>query len=215
MIRKILFYGVAASLLSFNAGCAILGGCHDPCGGGCGPVANDCCCPGRGPLDLIVGLLNHNCYQGRVCGERYWGEWHSDPVDGCDPCDCYGNYTGRGCGYGNVAPGPHAVPGEIVEGEIVYEGHARPAAPRMAPTRTAATRMPVQTAPAPRPIRAAPKAASTEPYYVGSPRIISETDEVVGPDRLAKVTTEEPVRTAQPTWTPQRHAAVPSRIAPR
>jgi hypothetical protein len=28
------------------------------------------------------------------CGECYWSEWFNDPPACCDPCDCYGNYSG-------------------------------------------------------------------------------------------------------------------------
>jgi hypothetical protein len=35
-----------------------------------------------------------DCWCGRTCGERYWGDFYSDPPDCWDPCDCYGNYTG-------------------------------------------------------------------------------------------------------------------------
>lgn len=30
------------------------------------------------------------------CGPLYWSEWHNDPPDICDPCDCHGNWTGSG-----------------------------------------------------------------------------------------------------------------------
>jgi hypothetical protein len=37
------------------------------------------------------------CWCGPNCGERYWGDFYSDPPDCWDPCDCHGNYTGGGC----------------------------------------------------------------------------------------------------------------------
>jgi hypothetical protein len=49
--------------------------------GGC------CCCKGLGNKEL----------DNWGCGEVYHSEWHNDPPDCCDPCDCWGNYTGPGC----------------------------------------------------------------------------------------------------------------------
>jgi hypothetical protein len=49
----------------------------------------------RGPF----GWFHHLCCWGTCCngcGEYYCGDW-SDPPDACDPCDHYGNWTGRGC----------------------------------------------------------------------------------------------------------------------
>jgi hypothetical protein len=45
----------------------------------------------------------------------YWSEWHNDPPRCCDPCDCYGNWTGPGNGpyrapYAH-AYAPHAYSG--------------------------------------------------------------------------------------------------------
>lgn len=36
------------------------------------------------------------CWWGPSCGQRYWGDFYSDPPDCSDPCDCHGNYTGGG-----------------------------------------------------------------------------------------------------------------------
>jgi hypothetical protein len=46
--------------------------------------------------------LNGRCYAGRSCGERYWGEWISDPPDRCDPCNQCGDFIGPRC----CGPGP-------------------------------------------------------------------------------------------------------------
>jgi hypothetical protein len=35
---------------------------------------------------------------GGCSGEMYWSEWHNDPPCCHDPCDCYGNWLGSGCG---------------------------------------------------------------------------------------------------------------------
>jgi hypothetical protein len=94
--------------------------CGDPCWDPCG----DCCygrCWHRGPLSCVFALLMGDCWWGRTCGERYWGDFYSDPPDCWDPCDCYGNYTGnfgktscRGC---NRRPGRYYTDG-YAEGYI-------------------------------------------------------------------------------------------------
>jgi hypothetical protein len=51
----------------------------------------------------------HGCEAG--CGEVYCGDWVSAPPDYCDPCDCYGNWTGHGCSSGSCGPAPgHVMP---------------------------------------------------------------------------------------------------------
>ena len=74
-------------------------GCPDSCTGGvgCGSGCSKKSCP----------LLNCNFIKSLFgCGgcagcsnEVYWSEWNNDPPCDCDPCDCYGNYTGQGGGY--------------------------------------------------------------------------------------------------------------------
>ena len=40
-------------------------------------------------------------FWGWGCGERYWGDWKSDPSAKCEPCDNHGNWTGpRSTWYG-------------------------------------------------------------------------------------------------------------------
>jgi hypothetical protein len=48
--------------------------------------------------------------------ELYWSEWHNDPPQCCDPCDCHGHWIGPSAGY--CAPYDHA-----------YSPHAPYAAP--------------------------------------------------------------------------------------
>ena len=81
--------------------------CSPACGPACGPVCGQrgpCgrCGPcGRqfwGPLSLIGALFSVPTWCGDGCGEIYWGDFHGDPPDCCDPCDCHGNYTGVNAG---------------------------------------------------------------------------------------------------------------------
>ncbi len=68
-------------------------GGYDPCMDPCG----ECCygrCWHRGPLSCIFALFMRESWYGPSCGERYWGDFYSDPPDCWDPCDCYGNYSG-------------------------------------------------------------------------------------------------------------------------
>jgi len=82
--------------------------CDDPCDGG--DVAGRPCGYHGGPLRWLYRLLTRNCYWGRSCGQRYWGDWWNDPPDCCDPCDRCGNFTGvhvRGCVDGDRDIAPH------------------------------------------------------------------------------------------------------------
>jgi hypothetical protein len=46
----------------------------------------------------VFALLMQGCSWCPSCGgDRYWGDFYSDPPDCWDPCDKYGNYTGGGC----------------------------------------------------------------------------------------------------------------------
>jgi hypothetical protein len=81
--------------------CDSCGGCDpcaDPCGGGCAER-----CWYRGPLSCLFALFGRGIWCGPNCGERYWGDFYSDPPDCQDPCDCQGNYAGgcRSCGGGS------------------------------------------------------------------------------------------------------------------
>ncbi|NQU25996.1 MAG: hypothetical protein HQ567_32310 [Candidatus Nealsonbacteria bacterium] len=77
--------------------------CESECGSECGPCGQcgRACC---GPLSTIAALFAVPTWCGNGCGEIYWGDFHGDPPDCCDPCDCHGDYTsvnpgpcGRGC----------------------------------------------------------------------------------------------------------------------
>lgn len=87
--------------------------CQDSCGPswgaaryqvGCGPAECDPCDPcgpcyygeysPLGPFAAIFRIFKPVAWMGPSCGERYWGDFYGEPPDCCDPCDCYGNYTG-------------------------------------------------------------------------------------------------------------------------
>ncbi len=99
------------------------GGCSSGCGDGCGVESCDSCgttcgsscggcdsCSPCGLLSCISGLFSVNTWCGDGCGDVYWGDFHGDPPDMCDPCDNHGNYSGSGgcstCGQGH--DGHHA-----------------------------------------------------------------------------------------------------------
>lgn len=90
----------------------------DPCAPACGP---DPCLP-CGPLTCLANLFRVPSWCGDGCGEMYWGDFHGDPPDCCDPCDRCGNFTGGGSSFGSAcgpemtsqiidtAPAPRPVP---------------------------------------------------------------------------------------------------------
>jgi len=92
----------------------------DPCDEGCCPDCGEPACRRRcgivrGPLSFVFALFTAGTYRGcglgdraSGCGERYWGDWYGDPPECCDPCDCYGNFTG-GCSGGGGYEGEVAV----------------------------------------------------------------------------------------------------------
>jgi len=51
-----------------------------------------------GPLAAVFRLFRPVAWVGPSCGERYWGDYYSEPPDCCDPCDCHGNFTGMQMG---------------------------------------------------------------------------------------------------------------------
>jgi hypothetical protein len=57
----------------------------------------------------------------------YWSEWHNDPPRCCDPCDCYGNWTGPGNGPYR-APYAHAYAPHGYSGGAAYvsKGNSSP-----------------------------------------------------------------------------------------
>ena len=106
-VRRMLLHGRAV-VADCDDGCAALrqampnGGLRAiairaviPAGtGSCGHVWH------RGPLSCLFALFSPNAWCGPSCGQRYWGDFYSDPPDCHDPCDCYGNYSGGGGGGG-------------------------------------------------------------------------------------------------------------------
>jgi len=104
----------------------VRGALAEPCDEGCCPECGEVCCRRRcgivrGPLSFVFALFTAGTYQGcgfgnrGGCGERYWGDWYSNPPECRDPCDCYGNFTGgcSGCGgYEGTMPAGMAGPYE-------------------------------------------------------------------------------------------------------
>ncbi len=96
-VRGHVYASRRAVVADCDEGCDSCGdSCVDPCADPCG-----CGCYGRcwhrGPLSCVFALFTRGCWWGPNCGERYWGDFYSDPPDYWDPCDGSGNYTGGGC----------------------------------------------------------------------------------------------------------------------
>jgi hypothetical protein len=79
-------------------------GCDEPCSRPCGPCGRGTCCDRTpcGPLTFLFSIFNCNTWRGPSCGERYWGDFYSDPPECHDPCDTCGNYVG-GSAYRNYS----------------------------------------------------------------------------------------------------------------
>ena len=77
--------------------------CGDPCDETCGQPCYSHC----GPLSWLFAIFTCG-YPDNGCGEVYWGDFHGDPPDCCDPCDRCGNWTG---GAGACADGTCGNPG--------------------------------------------------------------------------------------------------------
>jgi hypothetical protein len=151
--------------------------CADVCSGGCGAGCQTACgdgygCPG-GPLSWILGILGCG-YHGSGCGEFYWSDFHSEPPDCWDPCDCYGNWTGGGCATGGCATGG------CTSGYCqVPQGPAGYAAARPSPRVTTGGQSPARgQALAGRP---ATNRAVNNPSSAYAPRLVSVTERVVSP----------------------------------
>ncbi|HLA84880.1 MAG TPA: hypothetical protein VJL29_08800 [Thermoguttaceae bacterium] len=144
------------------------GPCGDPCG--CDPCGCDPCgyggctcgCCGPGPIRCVLSLLHpvrwFGCYN-NGCGEMYWGDFHGDPPDCCDPCDCMGNYTGctsGGCGCSGEPTTSYGTPGNVGPSPQ-DEDPSRAAQPTKAPTR----------APAQNPYYSGQRQQNKKPYYTG------------------------------------------------
>jgi hypothetical protein len=117
--------GGSCGRVSRVAGCRSCDPCSDPCGSGCiGRPWH------RGPLSCLFALFTPNTWCGCGCGQRYWGDFYSDPPACQDPCDGYGNYAGgsgggcRSCGGGHGRrvrgnAGGDFEDGMTVEGDLV------------------------------------------------------------------------------------------------
>ena len=100
---------VAACDTGCDADCGVPCGRGRPCGrancgscNSCDPCSDPCNgrCWNRGPITWVFALFMPRTWTGGGCGERYWGDFYSDPPDCWDPCDNYGNYTGSGVSSG-------------------------------------------------------------------------------------------------------------------
>jgi hypothetical protein len=134
-----------------KVGCRSCSSCGDSCCDPCAdPCGDGCCRPWyRGPLSCLFALFTPNCWCGPSCGERYWGDFYSDPPDCSDPCDDGGNYTGRGCHNCGGAQHGHAR-GYVDDGEpVADEGVLTPQAERL-------------TTPAPKPTPAPHRAVRSD-----------------------------------------------------
>lgn len=79
-----------------SSSCGSCGACESPCR------------THAGPLSLIASVFTRDAWSCTGCGERYWGDFYSDPPDCHDPCDRCGNYTGRSTrwnGWGSMGTG--------------------------------------------------------------------------------------------------------------
>ena len=47
----------------------------------------------------LGGPCDPRIFCGSDCGELYISDWHNYPPDCQDPCDCHGDYTGKGSRY--------------------------------------------------------------------------------------------------------------------
>ncbi len=73
--------------------------CHD-----CGQTCVDPCQRACGPLTWLFDLFSCG-YCGDGCGEIYWGDFHGNPPDCCEPCDRHANFTGATSSCGGAAGG--------------------------------------------------------------------------------------------------------------
>lgn len=131
------------------------GSCDDGCGPACGPMrglsrfgaCNDCNCDPcgcdpcgcdpcscgrcwyRGPLSCVFAFFTPRFWCGPNCGERYWGDFYSDPPNCQDPCDCHGNFVGHGyreSGYPVDEYHEGGCPHCGHSANLIQEGDARP-----------------------------------------------------------------------------------------
>jgi len=131
MLQRLMLLGMVCGLMAAATGCGLCyntvgapfgpgticttgncGGhsCESSCGSSCGGSCGDCADPSAqcGPLTIVHKLLHPQKWNCGSCGERYWGDFHGDPPECCDPCDRCGNFTGAGsdgCNSGNGGGG--------------------------------------------------------------------------------------------------------------
>ncbi|MEE8451131.1 MAG: hypothetical protein V3R99_04420 [Thermoguttaceae bacterium] len=130
MLQRLMLLGLLCGLMAAATGCGLChnmihapfgpgticttGNCGHTCepagvssyGGSCGYCAD----PGApcGPLSFVHSLFHAPSWDCGSCGERYWGDFHGDPPECCDPCDRCGNFTGAamdGCNSCNGGGG--------------------------------------------------------------------------------------------------------------
>jgi hypothetical protein len=147
-MRSSSYSALLAVIALFASGCCVdrfserSSGCHD---GKCGveETCSSCndtgcgACRGPGPIQAFKEMIH-----GSGCGEFYYDEWINDPPYCCDPCDDHGSWVGPRCcppkipglkglfGQRGMGCSCHAClqrpsfahDGEIIEGEVIYEG---------------------------------------------------------------------------------------------
>jgi hypothetical protein len=188
-------------------GCCRVGPVCEPdcgcCDGDCtGPGVYHCC----SPIRWFFGLFHPINYPNCGCGERYWGEWINDPPACHDPCDCHGNFVPHGpppaAGVPTPAPPTTSQWRPRENSDVVRAPHALP-------SRSYAASEPLQSYAASGSSRSYAPSSSSRSYAASgysrsyapagssSPRIISETDRVVGPaEEQAAYETAQPVQRA-------------------
>jgi hypothetical protein len=102
-------------------------------------------------LSCLFALFMPNTWCGPSCGERYWGDFYTDPPDCEDPCDNSGNYSGGGCHHCGGSPHGHAR-NYVDNGEsVVQEGELTPQADRVVKPTPNPTLAPRKTLKSPQP----------------------------------------------------------------
>ena len=131
MLQRFMLLGLLCGLMTAATGCGLCHygttgpfticttdncgpGCQPACASSCGGSCGDCAdpCAPCGPLSIVHKLFCPQKWDCGSCGERYWGDFHGDPPECCDPCDRCGNFTGAttdGCSNGNCGGGGYQV----------------------------------------------------------------------------------------------------------
>lgn len=130
MLQRLMLLGLLCGLMAAATGCGLGHNIirapfgpgtictTDNCGSSCescgvssyGGSCGDCADPRApcGPLSILRSLFHPMTWDCGSCGERYWGDFHGDPPECCDPCDRHGNFTGAtmdGCNSCNSGSG--------------------------------------------------------------------------------------------------------------